>query len=262
MKTFSACVASAIVLFIAGAQEATAVTKNLVFRVFTDVVDPAEQQPFETAIKAYNRCLADQKFTGSMRAYGAETGDTYKYTFVFGVKDWAALDRMRDVVQACDTEWRLSGNRHLKSETSLILSEIPEFSYIPEMKALQPLEVKPALVDVTSFVLKNSAGEGTFLDGISQLRESATKSTWPGNFILYKVVGASSSAPEYVIISSYKGWTEYGSGGRRQAMTMLESVNGKDKADAVRKAISDTVVKTISHVDSYIANLSYVPPKN
>lgn len=262
MKIFTACVASAIVLFSAGAQEAKALVKEMVFRVFTDVVDPAEQQAYETAIKGYGQCLGAHKYTGSMRAYGGESGDTYRYTLVMGVPNWAGLDGMRDAVKACDSTWRLTGNRHLKSETSLILSEVPALSYLPQALALQPLQVKPALVKVTSFVLKDSSGEQSFLNGISQLRASAAKSTWGGNFIVYQVYGGTSAAPAYVMISSYKGWTEFGAAGKADAVQMLETVNGKDNADALRKTIADTVSKTSTHVDSYIENLSYVPAAN
>lgn len=149
MKILSACVASAIVLFSAGAQQANALVKETVFRVFTDVVDPSNQQAFEAAIKTYSKCLADHKFTGSMRAYGGETGNTYKYTFVMGLQNWNALDGMSDVAKACGTGWRSAGNAHLKSETSLILAEVPELSYLPQTR-----EMKPALVNVTTFVLK------------------------------------------------------------------------------------------------------------
>lgn len=253
MKIITSCVVPAIALLAATSVYAAEAEKANVSRVFNDIVAPAEQQAYETAVKSYNKCLGQHGFKFTWLAWSHETGDTYKYSYVAGPYTWADFDTMHTTSKACDAVWRSEANAHLKSETSAFLVAMPELSHMPKDK-----DAKPALINVTYFTLKNGReADDAFTDGVKKITVAADKANWSGHFTLYKVKGADKDAPDYILVTPYKSWAEYGPGANPPVWKMVEGVDGKQAADALRKSLNDAIQDASAHVDSYSDELTY-----
>jgi hypothetical protein len=258
MKIIASCVVTAIALLAGGVSaHAAEAAKANVTRVYTDTVDPAHQQAYETGVKNYNKCLGEHGLKYAWLAWGHETGNTYMYSFAAGPYAWADFDTMHVVAKPCDDTWRAQANPHLKGETSAFLIEMPELSRMPADKG-----AKPALINVTFFTLKGDRGaDDAFTDGLKKIVAAAEKTKWTGHYILYKTKGADKDAPDYLILSPYKDWAAYGAGADPGVWKMLENADGKDNAEAVRKSINDAIQDVSSHVDNYNEDLTYTPAK-
>ena len=256
MKIIGSCVVTAIALLAGASVQAAEGKKADVIRVFTDTVDPAQQQAYETAVKGYNKCLGEHGLKYAWLAWGHETGNTYMNSYAAGPYTWADFDTMHETSKACDDTWRAQANPHLKGETSAFLIEMPELSHMPTDNA------KPALINVTFFSLKGDRGaEDAFTDGLKKIVAAAEKTKWSGHYTVYKTKGADKDAPDYLILSPYKNWAAYGAGADPTVWKMLENADGKDNAEAVRKSINDALQDVSSHVDNYNEDLTYNPPK-
>lgn len=254
MKIIISCVASAIALTASAGAFAADAEKANVSWVFNDVVAPAEQQAYESGIKSFNKCMGQHGYKYAWTAWTHETGDTYKYSYVAGPYTWSDVDKMHASGQVCQATWRAEGNAHLKSETSAFLVGMPELSRTPSDNA------KPALINVTYFTLKGALGsDEAFTDGIKKIAAAAEKSKWSGHYLLYKVRGGDKGAPDYILVSPYKDFAEYGVGFNPPVWKMLEAATTKQDADAVRKQINDAIEDASSHVNSYSAELTYTP---
>ena len=255
MRIITSCVLSAIALSSAVSVGAAEAEKASVIRTFTDVVEPAQQQAYETAVKAYNKCLGQQGSKYTWHAWGHETGNTYMYSYAAGPYTWADFDSMRTIGKTCDAVWRAEANPTLKSETSAFLVEMPELSYMPQEK-----DAKPALLNVTFFNLKiGHESDDAFTEGLRKIVAAATKSSWKGHYTLYKVRSGDKDSPDYLILSPYKNWAAYGAGADPTVWKMVENAYGKQDGDALRKSINDSLQDVSSHVDSYNEELTYTP---
>jgi len=256
MKIVTSCVVSGIALAGMGAASAADADKGLTSRVYTDIVSPSEQVAYEAGAKAFNKCLADHGSKYRWNAWVHETGDTYKYSYVAGPYAWADFDKMAEIGKVCDQTWRKEANPHLKSETSAFLVAMPELSRMPDDKKAAP----PALLSVTYFNLKpGREADDAFNDNVKKIAAAAEKAKWSYHFVTYKVRGGDKGAPDYILVGSYKNWADYGAGPDPGVWKMVEGVSGKAEADAMRKAIGDAIADASSHVNSYSAELSYVP---
>lgn len=253
MKIITSCVLSAIALSSAAGVGAAEAEKANVIRTFTDIVEPAQQQAYETGAKAYNKCLGDHGSKYTWLAWGHETGNTYMYSYAAGPYTWSDFDAMRTIGKACDPVWRSEANPHLKSETSAFLIEMPELSYMPKDK-----DAKPALLNVVFFSLKSTVeADDAFTEGVRKIAAAAAKTKWNGRYTMYKIKGGDKDAPDYILLTPYKNWTTYGAGPDPTVWKMVESANGKQDADALRKTINDALQDSSSHVDSYNEELTY-----
>jgi hypothetical protein len=256
VKIITSCVAAAVALLGVGVSYAAETDKSNVSWVFNDSVAPADQQAYENAIKSFNKCLGQHGVKTSWMAWAHETGDTYKYSYAAGPMSWADVDTLQESSKSCQEVWRSEGNAHLKSETAAFLVAIPELSRMPAKDA------KPSLINVTYFNLNNGRGaDDAFTDGIKKITAAAEKTKWPLEYTLYRVRAADKDSPDYILISPYKNWAEYGIGPNPAVWKMLENANGKQEADAVRKSINDAVKEVSSHVNSYSDELTYHAPK-
>jgi hypothetical protein len=253
VKIITSCVVSAISLLAATGIHAAEADKANVTRIYTDVVEPAHQQAYETAGKNYNKCLGQHGFKYTWKAWTHETGNTYAYSYAGGPYAWADFDKMHETSKACDDSWRTEVNPHLKSETSAFLVGMPELSRMPADK-----DAKPALINVTLFTLKTSReADDAFTDGVKKITAAAEKSKWSGHFTLYKTRGGDKGSPDYVLVSPYKNWADYGAGPDPSVWKMVESVHGKQETDALRKSLNDALQDVSNHVDNYNADLTY-----
>lgn len=253
MKIITSCVVSAIALLAVTGIHAAEADKASVTRIYTDVVEPAHQQAYEMAVKNYNKCLAQHGFKYTWMAWGHETGNTYSYSYAGGPYAWADFDKMHDTGKACDETWHTEANPHLKGETSAFLVGIPELSRMPTDK-----DAKPALISVTLFTLKTSReADDAFTDGVKKITAAAEKSKWPGHYTLYRTRGGDKGAPDYVLVSPYKSWADYGAGANPSVWKMVENVDGKQETDALRKSLNDALQDVSAHVDNYNADLTY-----
>jgi hypothetical protein len=257
VKIITSYVIAAIAMLAGGSVHAAEAGKANVIRTYTDTVEPAQQQAYETAVKAYNKCLGEHGVKYTWIAWGHETGNTYMYSFAAGPVTWADFDTMHETSKACDDTWRAQANPHLKGETSAFLIEMPELSRMPKDK-----DAKPALISVTFFTLKGDRGaDDAFTEGMKKIVAAAEKTKWSGHYTLYKLKGADKDAPDYLILSPYKNWAAYGAGADPGVWKMLENADGKENAEAVRKSINDAIQDVSTHVDNYSEDLTYNPPK-
>jgi hypothetical protein len=244
---------SAIALLAITSIHAAEADKANVIRVYTDIVTPAEQVAYEAAVKTYNKCLGQHGFKFTWTALLHETGNTYSYSYLGGPYKWADFDTMHDTAKACDDTFRSQANPHLQSETSTFLVAMPELSHMPAAK-----DATSALLNVTFFTLKSSReADDAFTDGVKKIAAAADKSKWAGHFTLYKTKGGGKDSPDYILVSPYKTWAEYGAGPDPAVWKMVEGVHGKQDTDALRKSINDAIQDASSHVDSYSAELTY-----
>lgn len=257
MKTIASCVAAAIALLGVGSASAADSEKANVSLVFNDMVAPADQVGYETASKSFNKCLGEHGIKIPWLAWTHETGDTYRYSIAVGPMSWADMDKMRDAAKPCDSVWRSDGNPHLKSETSAFLVAMPDLSRMPKDDG-----TKPALIGVTLFTLNNGHDtDEAFTDAVKKIKAAADKTKWSLEYTFYRVRAGDKDAPDYVLVSPYKNWADYGAGPNPGVWKMLENADGKQEADAIRKAIDGAIKDASSHIDSYSDELSYHPAK-
>ena len=255
MKIMTSCMVSAIALLAVANIHAAEAEKVNVSRVYTDNVAPADQQAYEAGIKNYNKCLSQHGFKFAWIAYGHETGNTYAYSYVSAPGAWADFDTMHTTGKVCDDTFRTEGNPHLKSETSAFLVEQADLSRMPKDK-----DAKPELINVTLFTLKSSReADEAFNDGLKKIKAAGEKSNWSGHYTVYKVRAGDKDSPDYILVSPYKNWADYGVGFNPPVWKMVEGVSGKADTDALRKALNDAIQDVSSHVDSYSAELTYIP---
>ena len=251
----SCCVVSAIALSAVACVHAAEADKGNVTRVYSDTVTPANQVAYETGVKNYNKCLAQHGFKYRWTALTHETGNTYMYSYIGGPYKWADFDAMHSTSKACDDAWRTQANPQLQSETSAFLVAMPEASHMPAAK-----DAMSALLNVTYFTLKSGReADDAFTEGVKKINAAADKSKWTGHFTLYKTRGGGKDSPDYILVSPYKTWAEYGAGPDPSVWKMVEGVYGKADTDTLRKSLSDAIQDASSHVDSYSEELTYTP---
>ena len=107
------------------------------------------------------------------------------YSYVAGPYTWADFDKMHDQGEACDSAWRNNANPHLKGESSAFLEMKPELSHMSEDK-----EAKPALMNVTFFMLKNGGdASDAFTEGVKKIAAAADKTNCSNHFMMQRVRG-------------------------------------------------------------------------
>ncbi len=253
MKTHKFCLVSALTMLAVGGVHAAEADNANVTRVYSDIVAPASQVAYEAGVKAYNKCLAEHGFKYTWTALTHETGNTYMYSYIAGPYKWADFDTMHTTGKACDATWRNAANPHLQSETSAFLVTQTEASRMPAAK-----DAMSALLNVTFFTLKPGRdADEAFTAGIKKIAAAADKSKWTGHYTLYKVRGGGKDSPDYILVSPYKTWAEYGAGPDPSVWKMVEGVYGKQDTDALRKSIGDAIQDASAHVDNYSAELTY-----
>ncbi len=259
MKTLSICVVAALAVSGFTAANAANADGAVVNRDYTDIVSPANQQAYEAGVKAFNQCLREHGSKYAWTAWAHQTGNVYSYSFVTGPHTWADFDAMREVGKACDATWRTQANPHLESEYSAFMIDQPEMSYMPADWASQP---QPRLIAVVLFTLKpGREADATFKDVVKKIAAAADKAKWPYHFRSLATQGGDEGAPDYIAVFPSKSWAEYGAWANASLWKMVEGVYGKAEADAMRKSINDVIAKSSDHIDSYDADLSYIPGK-
>jgi hypothetical protein len=230
-----------------------------VSRDFTDSVAPPDQQAYEAGVMAFNQCLRDHGSKYAWTAWVHETGDVYSYSYVVGPYAWADFDAMREVGKACDATWRTRGNPHLRSETSTFMVDQPAMSHMaPDWNKQAP----SPLIDVVYFTLKEThAAHEVFIAAMKKIAVAADNAKWPYYFRFFQIQAGGEGAPDYVLVMPGKNWADYGAATNASLWKMIEGAYGKADADALRKSINDTLDKSSEHVDSYNADLSYIPRK-
>ena len=257
MKILTVCVVAALAASAIGSAHAADAGKAVVNRDYTDTVSPANQQAYEAGIKAWNQCLREHGSKYSWTAWVHETGNVYSYSYVAGPYSWADFDTMRDVGKACDATWRAQANPHLKGETSAFMVDQPEMSHMPVDWAKQ---APPPLIDVMYFTLKpGHAAHAAFVDAAKKIAAAADKAKWPYYFRFMQVQAGDEGAPDYVLAMPNKSWADYGTEASPSMWKMVEGVYGKADTDALRESVNNAIDKTSEHVDSYDADLSYIP---
>ena len=129
---------------------------------------------------------------------------------------------------------------------------------MPELSRMPGKDAKPGLINVTFFTLKTSReADDAFTEGVKKITAAAEKSKWSGHFTFYRTRGGDKDSPDYILVSPYKNWAEYGAGPNPSVWKMVEGVYGKQDTDALRKSINDALQDVSSHVDSFNAELTY-----
>jgi hypothetical protein len=65
--------------------------------------------------------------------------------------------------------------------------------------------------------------------------------------------------PDYILVSQYKNWAEFGAEPNPTMWKMVEGVYGKADAEALRKAVNEPILEVSTHVNAYNEELTYAP---
>lgn len=255
MKRITAWLALVAGLFCVLGVQAADDSSPRVIRGYTDWVAPAEQQAYESGIKAYNQCLGEHGFKYAWMALNHETGDAYAYSYVTEPLTWADFDVMRESGKACDGTFRESVNPHLKRETSGFMKVVPEMSYMPKGS-----DMGQGYVDVVLFTIKpGHDADESFRDAVTQVTAAAVKAKWPGRYQVMHVIDSGDDAADYILVSPSKDWADFGAEPDPAFWKMVASVHGEVQAKSLRKALDDAIKHVSAHVDRYNGELTYRP---
>lgn len=259
MKILTVCVICALGLPAVTSAFAAEPNRAVVSRAYTDTVSPPHQQAYEAGVKAWNQCLREHGSKYAWVAWVHETGDVYSYSYVTGPHTWADFDAMHNVNNACSETWRTQANPHLKGETSAFMIDLPAMSYLPAGWASQG---QPALIDVVYFTLKpGRAAHAAFTDAAKKVAAAAAKAKWPYPFRFLRLQAGDEGAPDYLVVSPSKNWADFGAGVDAPMWKMVEGVYGKADTDALLNSLNEAIEKSSEHIDSYNADLGYIPGK-
>jgi hypothetical protein len=255
MKSMKPCLALAIALLCSAGAKAAEMDKANVIRSFTDTVAPADQEAYEAGVKSYNQCLSQHGSKYAWTALVHETGDTYQYSYVSSPVTWAAFDAMRAANKACDQTWRTAANPHLKGETSAFMVQRPDLSHMSGDMALTS-----PLLEVRFFKLKqgHEASEA-FTNVAKQIAAAAEKTHWSAHYMFGEVQDSGEDAPDFILLIPAKNWADFGADPNPTVWKMVENAYGKPTADSLRKSLNDSIQSDSSHIDSYSAELTYMP---
>ncbi|WP_329742814.1 hypothetical protein [Dyella sp. A6] len=244
------------VFCVLGVQAADKDGPNII-RSYTDWVAPADQQAYESGIKAYNKCLGAHGFKYAWVALNRETGNVYAYSYVSDPLSWADFDAMREAGKACDTSFRQNVNPHLKGESSGFMKRETAMSHMPKGASLGE-----GYFSVVLFTLKpGHEMYKSFGDTVKKLAAAADKSNWPGRWQMMRVIASGSDAPDYVMVDPSKDWADFGTHINPTFWKMVSNVYGDAEAQALRKSLDASLKHVSSHVDHYNAGLTYRPGK-
>ncbi|HTX06080.1 MAG TPA: hypothetical protein VMD06_09645 [Steroidobacteraceae bacterium] len=220
-----------------------------------DTVAPAEEAAYEAGVKSYNQCLSQHGYKFAVPALEHVTGNTYIYSYVVIVPNWAALDTNHAMAGVCDAVFEADVNPHLLSETAAVTTVMPGFSHYPnDMAPTTPL------TEVISFTLKpGMAAYNAFTNGVKAIYAAEAKSNWPYYSELDEMNYAGPGAPDFQLIIPAKSWAEIGTPESPSVWKMLANVDGQRKADEIRKSIEDAIASSEAHVDRSDPSLSYTP---
>lgn len=244
-----------VALFCITAAQAAGMNDANVTRDYTDVVAPAEQQAYEAGVKAYNQCLRQHNFKYAWRAWEHETGNTYTYSYTTDPLAWGDFDTMHTAGKACESVWMSSANPHLLSETSSFYTLAPGFSHMPQ--GLHPSE---GLVEIIEFKLKEGqTAYDAFTSSVKSIFAAVEKTQRPGAAMMLEVQDAGPGAPDFILVLPHNSWADLGKKVEPPLWTMMANVYGAKKAQEIHKTLGSAVERTSSHVDSYDADLTYMP---
>jgi hypothetical protein len=240
----------------AGPVQAADTTPTSMSYDIEDTVAPAEQAAYEAGVKNYNQCLSEHGFKFPVPALEHVTGNTYMYSYVVMVPNWAGLDTNHAMAGVCDSAFAAEVNPHLLSETAAVTTVMPGFSHYPNDTApMTPLTA------VISFTLKpGMAAYDAFTKGVKAIYAAEAKSNWPYYSELDEMNYAGPGAPDFQLIIPAQSWAELGTPPSPSVWKMLANVDGQRKADEIHESIDNAIASSESHVDRYDPSLSYTPP--
>lgn len=258
MKKFSMLAATVAAVLCAGGAQAASMNPTSMSFDIEDTVAPAQQLAYEAGVKSFDRCLSQHGFKYPVMALEHVTGNTYVYSYVINVPDWAAIDTVHATVGACNSVGMSDINPHLLSETSAVTTVAPGFSHYPKnMAPTMPL------TDVVSFTLKpGMAAYKAFTNGAKEIYAAEIRSNWPHYSEMSAMNYAGPGAPDFQLIMPAKSWAEIGNPPSPSWTEVLAKVYGQQKADAIRKSLDDAIANTEEHVDRYDPALSYTPSRH
>jgi len=238
----------------APAQAAATSPTSLTFDI-EDTVAPVQQAAYEAGVKTYNHCLSQHGFKFSVPALEHVTGNTYMYSYVVILPNWAGLDTNHAMAGVCDSAFEADINPHLLSETAAITTVMPGFSHYPgNMAPMTPL------TEVISFTLKpGMAAYDAFTNGVKAIYAAEAKSNWPHYSELDTMNYAGPGAPDFQLIIPAQSWAEIGTPESPSVWKMLANVYGQRKADEIHKSIDGAIASAETHVDRYDPSLTYMP---
>jgi hypothetical protein len=259
MKILTVCVIAALATAAVGSAFAADSDKAVVMRDFTDTVAPAHQQAYEAGLKAYNQCLQEHHVKFSEPTVTHETGNDYMYSTDVGPLTWADLDTLDAEAKACDATWRAQGNPHLTGETSAFMVLQPDMSHLPTGWQTQ---TPPPMLHVIDYTLKPGHDASmAFTDAVKKIAAAAVKTKWPYYWSTMQIEGGGDGAPDYALVIRSKNWADVGSDPNPALWKMVANAYGQTDADAIRKALDDSIAKAPDHFDKYNADLSYTAGK-
>ena len=236
---------------------AAAADKANVMRIYDDSVAPAQVGAYEAGIKAFNKCMHDHGFKYRFTALNHQTGGTYEMSYVSDLVTWADFDKMHEQGKPCGATWRSAVDPHLQSEDSAFAVDMPELSHTSK-----GVDMGHGLYSVTALKLKpGHKNYETFTADAKKFAEAANKTNWPGHWNMLAIQAAGPGAPSFLLVSQATSWADFGREMNPPFWKMVEKVYGKTRTNRMRADLDRVIAKASSHVDSYNADLSYIPAK-
>lgn len=247
----------AIALFVCATQasDMTAASTKNVMRVYTDSVAPADQAAYEAGHKAFNKCLGEHGVQFGWTAWLHDTGDIDTYSYTSDPMTWADFDTMEKQSKACYAVLRTQASPYLKSASSAFLVQRPDLS-----RPGADMDKPGALMTVVSFTLKpGHKNYVAFQDAVKKIQAAETKAKWPYYSRFAEVRYGGQGASSYIVYYYSKNWADAGAETKPSMWKVVENAYGKTGSEAIRARLDDALQSSEVHIDTYSADMSYIP---
>ncbi|HEV2269609.1 MAG TPA: hypothetical protein VGR92_09130 [Steroidobacteraceae bacterium] len=243
------------VVLAASAGLAQAAAAGPVTRIFLVEVPAAQDHAFNVGVKAYDKCLRDHGTKQPTIVYDAETGDLSRYLFLEQRDSWAALDTHDPAGMACRDTFTTMVLPHVGQAFSEFSEINPKDSYMPGG------DPDPAPIMWVDVYRLNFAQASAFHEAMGQFAAAAAKTHWEGHFAGYDIEGSGQRGISFTLVWPNKSWSDVGHDPNPSAKAMMESVYGKEAAEAMHRKYVAAIAEHWEDAWSYDKDLSLTPAK-
>lgn len=226
-----------------------------VTRIYIVEVPAPQDHAFNVGVKTYDKCLRDHGTKQVTYVYDAETGDLSRYLFLNPFSSWGAIDAHNPASKACRATFDTAVLPHVGEAFSEFSEPNAKDSYMP---GGDPDPAPILWVDV--YRLKYAQGRA-FHDVVAQFAAAAAKTHWEGHFSGNDIEGSGQRGIDFTLVWPNKSWSDVGQDPSPSAKDMMESVYGKDAAEAMHQKLIAATEQHWEDAWSYDKDLSLVPGK-
>lgn len=234
-----------------GASSASQAQPRQLSRVYFVVPKPGMELQFEKAMRGHlawhkqknDKWRWDVRYTDT----GRRTGE---YIFISGGHQWTDFDNPPVSAQEDGEHFYTHASQFVQSSTSLILQTRPDLS------RGDPNAPQPPIMAVTYFYLKYGKTM-QFEEAVKQITDALNKANHPVRSAWAQVVSSGRNAT-FVLTTPRQKWADFSPANPSVRQT-VESAYGKAQADAIFKAMEESVDFTEAKITVSRPDLSYTP---